>query len=694
MLEIDKKGNSHDIYNHLEDMPQPRNESINIEDPGSQRKEHIPYIIHDDYPEITIKALILGSILSVLLGAANIYLGLLVGLTVSASIPASVISMAILYLFPNPNILENNIVQTAASAGESLAAGVIFTLPGLAILQQNNSASSDGWTTFLGVNYAYTTFLAMFGGFLGIAFSIPIRRAIITEIVPPLKFPEGVATAEVLKSGQEHGNKVFSLVTGATIGILVSLGEALKLWSPSTAGGVWLYDNRYPSQFVFNVKAALVGVGYIVGPNIGTVLFIGTILQNILIIPLSALINERPPFIPTCTNSTCTSSKDLVNSEFEQTRFIGVGMMVVGALWSLIIIRQPLYTAVKYGLREFKEGIMKKNFSLIKETKRYERDLPFYIVCGVIVVSLVPLWIIFSSYNSRWGYNIILTLVIAIVAFIFSAVAAYMAGLVGSSNNPVSGVTICSCLILSALILAFFGSEDRRGPPTAIMMSCAVACACAISSDNIQDLKSGHILGATPWKQEFIMFVGVFVASIVIAPILELLNTAYVIGSEELDAPQAKIIASIPIGITTGNLPWVYIGVGVGLAVVIIIIDIVLERYNCAFKLPVLAFAVSMYLPMSVITPIFFGGLIHLFTKTTSNDASSDGILFSAGLVAGDSLFSIILAIPVVATSNSSVMAIVAEGNQVQWPIVFPILVLFGSLSYYASKKSCSHGQQ
>eukprot|EP00127_Corallochytrium_limacisporum_P007479 Clim_evm1s253 gene=Clim_evmTU1s253 len=654
-----------------------------------------PHVTHDDYPEITIRAIVLSAFLSVVLGAANVYLGLLVGMTVSASIPASVISMACLRFFKDSNILENNIVQTAASAGEAIAAGVIFTLPGLVIMNNKRDEGEavfegvEGWDSFMGSNYFYTTFLSMFGGLLGIAWSVPLRRALIVDLKPPLKFPEGVATAQVLKSGEEGGDSVKAVVAGGGIGAGLSLLESMGMWNPSVDFG-WFYENMHPSYFSFEVKPALLGVGYIIGPKIASVLFLGSIVNFWIIIPVSSALNGR--WNEDEWDVDTMGEFNVANTamtEFGDTKYIGVGMMLIGGVWSLISIRKALWQAMTAGVQQFKAAFSKKgrtpDFTDRDESmlvERYERDLPFTIVGGTILATTAILYVMFSFFSNEWGYCLPLALVVAVLSFLFSAVAAYMAGLVGSSNNPVSGVAICSSLILSGLILAFFGSDDPLGPPTAVMMCSAVACACVISSDNMQDLKCGHLLGATPWKQEIIMAVGVISTSFVIAPILELLDQAYTIGGPDLIAPQATVIATIPSGLLSGSLQWDYIGFGIGLGVVIIMIDKFLEYKESSFRLPVLAFAISAYLPMGYLSPIFVGSLIHLFAHTNPDDQASEGILYSAGLVAGDSIFGILLAVPVIVTSDADVLEVVSD--PVKWFWVLPLALLIGTMYHFA----------
>lgn len=651
--------------------------------------QFVPYVTHNNFKEITLRGTILSIVLAVVLGAANVYLGLLVGLTVSASIPASVMSMAALRCFKDSNILENNIVQTAASAGEALAAAAIFTLPGLVIMNTERDLGNptfqgvQGWDTFLGSNYAYVTFLTFFGGCLGIAYSIPLRRALLIEIEPPLKFPEGVATAQVLRSGEKGGKAVYAVGAGTLLGTTTKLFETLGLYSP-TLGVGWLYKNMYPSYIGLNVSSALFGVGYIVGPNVGIVLFLGSMCQYLIMIPISAVINNRWSESEWDVSSNGEfNGENVAGAEFGEARYAGIGLMVIGGIWSLINLRAALVTSVKFGIRQLRGKQSDANQVSNNDglPARLDQDFPFKLTLAIIGGTIIPLYILFSAFSDSWARCLLMAVVVSVLSFLFASVAAYMAGLVGSSNNPVSGVTISSSLVISALILGLWGADDPIGPPTAVIMCCAVASACAISGDNMQDLKAGYLLGATPWKQELAMILGVTVTSVVIAPILELLNAAYTLGVG-LEAPQASIIATIPVGIINGTLPWAYIGVGAALGAVIIVIDKLLERKGCSFRLPVLAFAVAFYLPCAYLVPIFLGSMLHFLAGTTPDDNASEGVLYCAGLVAGDALFGIISAIPIVASSDGNIMRVV--GYEKSWPALFPLVAILTSITLMA----------
>ncbi len=629
-------------------------------------------------PEITVKAVVLGVLLSIALAGANAYLGLFAGMTVSASIPAAVISMAILRLFRESNILENNIVQTAASAGESLAAGVIFTIPAMIIL--------GAWTEF---NYLETTLIAALGGTMGVLFTIPLRRALIVDT--PLQFPEGVATAEVLKVGETGGAGVKYIVWASLIGAAFKFGDTgLKLW-----GGVFekaRYVGGSIAYFGTNLSPALVGVGYIVGINIAVLIFIGGAMNWIVAIPIVAVMQG----IPAEAANAAEAAGQLWST---QTRYIGVGAMVVGGFWALISVRKSLLRGISAGMeayRRMREG----NAAAVERT---ERDTPMQWVGIALAVSVIPLVALFVFFTNNVGVSLLMAAVMLIAGFLFAAVAAYMAGLVGSSNNPISGVTIATILTSSLLLVVLLGTKSLIGPAAAILIGATVACAAAIAGDNMQDLKAGRLVGATPYKQQIMQLVGVIAAAIVIAPVLTLLLKAYGIGiptaahPNPLAAPQATLMAAVADGVFRGGLPWGMISVGMLVAVGVIILDETLKARESSFRTPVLAVAVGIYLPFELSVAILIGGLIAWAVKRHQKQAAATapadqqaglkhaadtgdrhGLLFAAGAITGEALVGILLAIPIVVASNADVLAFWGDHTDVNYPgIILLVLVLF-----------------
>ncbi|MEO1253724.1 MAG: oligopeptide transporter, OPT family [Bacteroidota bacterium] len=594
-----------------------------------------PYIdSNTSLPEITVKAVLLGALLSVVLSAANAYFGLFAGLTVSASIPAAVISMALLKVFKNSNILENNLVQTAASAGESLAAGVIFTIPALVIMGY--------WEEF---NYFETVTIALCGGVLGVLFTIPLRKALIVE--ENLKFPEGVATAEVLKTGEEGGKAVKYLVWGSLIGGVFKLGDAaLNLWE-----GTWqkasLINGKIYAYFGLNLSPALVAVGYIVGLNISFLVFLGGAISWFIAIPAYISINGGQEGV-----DAVTLGGNVWNS---QIRYLGVGAMVVGGLWALISLAGSLGTAFKAGVDAFKKGGVS-----MKDQIRTELDTPMSWVLIGIGVLTAPIFLIYQSALGDVPITITMTLIMVVAGFLFSAVAGYMAGLVGSSNNPISGVTIATILSASLLLLTLMGTENElAGAAGAILIGAVVCCAAAIAGDNMQDLKAGHILGATPFKQQIMQMVGVIAGALAIPLVLNSLLIAYGMGApteaqpDSLTAPQATLMQSVAQGIFGGGLPWNMVYIGGVIGIVIIIIDQYLKARGSEFRMPVLAVAVGLYLPFELDSSIFVGGVLaHFLSKATKGGRSAEkagnaGLLLASGLITGEALLGIGIAIAI-----------------------------------------------
>ena len=582
--------------------------------------------------EITIKAIFLSVILSIILSAAMAYLGLYAGMTVSASIPAAIVSMGILRLFRNSNILENNIVQTAASAGESLAAGVIFTIPALVIIGYWDSI--DPWEV---------TKIAMMGGILGILFTVPLRRALILKA--KLKFPEGVATAKVLETGHESdpdksANSLKIIGISALIGGIVKLGTkfGFNIWSESIGGATKIGNAIFGMGS--SLSPSLVSVGYIVGRNIGILAFSGGLISWAIGIPIYSYL--EPEYIDSLLKKEKGDVWAVANKVWsEKIRYLGVGAMVVGGIWSIIQLFKPLIESMKLSLKT----LNRDSDSVPLE----ERDLPInYVFIGILIL-LVPICLTYFNVMSSWGAAVILSLTMCIFGFLFSAVAAYMAGVVGSSNNPISGVTIATILFTSLLILTLFGKES--GAAAAILVGAVVCCAAAIGGDNLQDLKTGNIVGATPWKQQIMQVIGVVSAALSLGFILMVLDGAYGIADPDrgtsLKAPQAELMANVAKGVFEGGLEWALIFIGAIIGLLIILVDLNQARRGSDFRVPILAVAIGIYLPIELTFPIFIGGMInHYANKISSQKGRNNGLLMAAGLITGEALMAIFIAIP------------------------------------------------
>lgn len=644
---------------------------------------HKPFISGDTkLPEITVKAVALGIILAVILAGANAYLGLFAGMTVSASIPAAVISMGVLRLFRRSNILENNIVQTCASAGESLAAGVIFTLPALILLGQ--------WAEF---SYFQTALIAGFGGILGVLFTVPLRRALIVE--EPLQFPEGIACAEVLETGEKKGEGVTYVVWSAVFAAVFKFSQTGLRWIAETTETAHYFLGRKGIAYVgSNLSPALVGVGYIVGLNIAVLVFAGGVLNWMIAIPLmSAFGGGAPPGV---------SAASYANQLWaDQTRYLGVGAMIVGGLWALVKMRKSVFSGILSGLAAYRE----KKSGKAPAVSRLDHDMPMQWVLAVIVISIIPLFLLYHFLIGHFALSFAMAVIMVVAGFLFSAVSGYMTGLVGSSNNPISGVTIATILFASLLILFFFGSSGNdKGAAAAILIGAVVACAAAIAGDNLHDLKTGYILGATPWKQQLMLIIGTVTSALVMAPVLNLLLHAYGIGPatalhpESLTAPQATLMAAVSRGVFQGGLPWGIIVAGMVLAVVIIGVDLRLERRGSSFRTPVLAIAIGIYLPFELSVPIFLGGIISYLVRrklTSTLDGPESGqfkareqrgMLISSGLITGEALVGILMAIPIVVAGRSDVLAFLGVHD-----LALPgILLLLGL--FYVIYRCCTAG--
>ncbi|MCF7825154.1 MAG: oligopeptide transporter, OPT family [Candidatus Marinimicrobia bacterium] len=583
-------------------------------------------------PEITIKAVVLGVLLSMILAGANAYLGLFAGMTASASIPAAVISMGVLSLFKKHNILEDNIVQTAASAGESLAAGVIFTIPALLLMGY--------WETF---NYLEIAKIAGVGGLIGVLFTIPLRRALIIEA--KLTYPEGIATAAVLKAGHaksgaaedevQGGLRLLSLASIAAA--LMKLGQqGFSLWHSAIEGATHL--SRSVFGFGMDLSPALISVGYIVGRNISILVFTGGLISWLVAIP-----------IYTAIHGFQGNPMDAANAIWDtEIRYLGVGAMVIGGIWSLIKLFKPLMLGIQASLRAY--STMQDG----EVMKREENDIPIKYVGIALLVLMIPVFMIYNDILPTPELAFLITIIMMIFGFFFSAVAAYMAGVVGSSNNPISGVTVATVLFASLLLLAILGSGSLQGAAAAIMVGAVVCNAAAIGGDNLQDLKTGHLVGATPWKQQVMQIIGVLSAAIVLGLVLDILHTAYTIGSPTLSAPQATLMKAVAEGVFQGNLPWNMVIMGAIIGVIIIALDIRQERIGSDFRIPILAVAVGIYLPISLTTPIFIGGMLaHIGNKMGATDATrKKGLLLAAGMITGEAIMGILVAVPIFITAD------------------------------------------
>ncbi|MEZ5439000.1 MAG: oligopeptide transporter, OPT family [Lysobacteraceae bacterium] len=606
-------------------------------------------------PQLTVRAVLLAIVLAVILAAANAYLGLFAGLTIATAIPAAVVSMGVLRLLGGGSILENNIVQTGASAGSSIAAGVIFTIPALIILGY--------WQDF---RYSWVLAIAGLGGLLGVLFSVPLRRSMIVE--EPLPFPEGKAAAEVLKAGENPGPGLRILAFSAAIGgfLKAAAASGMRLIPDSAAGAGFF--GKYLGYMGTNLSPALLGVGYIVGLNIGIVVVSGGILSWNIAIPLyhALLLDSDPVLAQSIAGAGAEDAAFAIWSA--KIRYLGVGCMLIGAVWTLFSLRKSLISGIKSGLSAARSS---NSSQVVHHT---ERDLPMKWMLMALLLFTLPLLALYQAIVGQWFVSIPMTIIMIVAGFLFVSVSAYLAGLVGSSNNPVSGITIATILFASVVLVFLLGSDSPIGPVAAIMIGAVVCCAAAVGGDNLQDLKAGYLVGATPWKQQLMLGVGAFSCALIMAPVLNLLAQAYGIGAptaehpNALSAPQATLMASVAKGMFGGDLPWTMIAIGGGVGAVIIAIDEWLKARGSSFRVPVLAAAIGIYLPLELMTPIFLGGLLAHFVEKARGLKPGDeeardrihrpGTLFAAGLITGEALMGIAIAIPIVVTERSDVLAL------------------------------------
>lgn len=585
------------------------------------KDEFKPFISADKIvPEMTVTSLILGIILAVVFGAANAYLGLRVGLTVSASIPAAVISMGVIrVILKRDSILENNMVQTIGSAGESVAAGSIFTLPAIFM-----------WAGQYNVNMPSLleiTLIALLGGALGVFFMIPLRQALIVKEHETLPYPEGTACAEVLLAGEEGGSKASIVFAGLGIAALYKfIADGLKLFPSEVHREI---TNFKGAGFGIDVLPALLGVGYICGPKISAIMFGGGVLSWLGFMPLIALFAGETIIFPAEVPIGQMESFDIWSNYI---RYIGAGAVACGGIMSLIKSLPLIVTTFRDAIKVYG----KKDTGDIIRT---EQDLSMKTIGISVALIALAIWLV-----PFIPVNLLGTLVIVVFGFFFATVSSRIVGIVGSSNNPVSGMTIAT-LLITAIVFKATGNTGVDGMIAAIAVGSIIAVIAAIAGDTSQDLKTGYIVGATPKMQQIGQLSGVVASAIAIGFVLYLLNTAWGYGSVQLPAPQATLMKMVVEGVMEGNLPWNLVFIGAAVAVVIELLGI-----------PVLPFAVGMYLPVHVNAAIMVGGVVRfvLDKKKYSKDAEEDekmrkevtnrGLLYTSGMIAGEGLVGILLA--------------------------------------------------
>ena len=624
-----------------------------------------PYIPAEKVtPEITVASIVMGILLAVIFGAANAYLGLRVGMTVSASIPAAVIGMGVIRVIMRKNsILESNIVQTIGSAGESVAAGAIFTLPALFLWAGEGKMAKPDVISI--------TLIALIGGLLGVFFMIPLRNALIVREHATLPYPEGKACAEVLLAGEKGGASATTVFAGMGFAAAFKfIIDGIK----AVPGEIGFRVKGYAGEFGTQIYPAVMSVGYICGPRISSYMFAGGILSWLVLIPLIVLFGDNTVLAPaTKTVSEVFAEGGAGNIWSTYIRYIGAGALAAGGIISLIKSLPLIITTFRDSLKSM--GGARGS------SERTERDISMKIVLAVIAVLTLLVWLVPAIPVSLLG-----AVIVVVFGFFFATVSSRMVGLVGSSNNPVSGMAIAT-LLLATLILKITGTTGAEGMVAAISIGSIICIVAAISGDTSQDLKTGFLLGATPWKQQVGEVFGVVASSLAIGGTLYLLDSAWGFGSAELGAPQATLMKMITEGVMDGNLPWGLVFVGVFIAVLVEIIGI-----------PVLPFAIGVYLPVHLNACIMVGGLVRLWfdkmkkAESEKSEIVNDGILYCSGMIAGEGLVGILMAvlaiIPIGSKSIAELIDISGYINLPEWTVNILSLAVFALIIFTLLKFS------
>jgi putative OPT family oligopeptide transporter len=567
-----------------------------------------PYVdAHSKIKEFSFKAVVLGVLLGLLFGVGNAYLGLKVGTTVSASIPAAVLSMAILRsFFRRVTILENNLVQTIASVGEGLAAGVIFTVPALFLLGEPMSPLR----IFM---------LATLGGILGVLFMIPMRRYIIIKEHGVLPFPEGTACAEILKSGERSGSQALMALIGIAVGAVYKfLSNGIALFRETFS---WKIASFQKTEFSLDATPALLGVGYIIGPRIASIIFAGGAFGWWVLIPLIKMFALSPDAIYPATDAVVQMSADDIWSNY--IRYIGAGAVATGGILSLFNIAPLIWKTIHHGVKELFQSPSSES------VLRTDKDISLkWLILGSVAI-ILTLWL-----SPGLPMNLLTILLLIVLGFFFVAVTSLTVGIVGSTSNPVSGMTITT-LLITCLIFVALGWTERLYLIAALTMAIVANVAICLAATTSQDLKTGYIVGATPRSQQIAEIIGVILPALAISGTIYLLNSTFGFGTKDLPAPQGTMMALIAKGVIEGNIPFTLVTIGAVSALILALL-----------KIPILPFAVGLYLPLSLSTPIMLGGVVSYWVKKRgdSEEVFERGVLTCSGLVAGDACMGVIIA--------------------------------------------------
>jgi len=648
-------------------------------------EENIPYIKgRISLPEVTVKAVVIGIILAIIFTMSSLYIGLKFARTVAASIPAALLSLMIFKAFKKTNILENVVVQTIASAGENVAAMAAFCVTAIVL--------SGYWQEF---KYLETMLILGLGGILGVFMSIPLRNIMIVKEKMP--YPEGVAVAEILISGGSKGYATKLLLQGSFISALITLAQSgFKIGSDFVMYGFRSFGS------VFGVSVALsplsLGAGYIIGVSSGAIMLIGAVVANFIVLPYLGL------------NSSEIVSTEvvplLITLQKQYLRYVAVGVMMIGSLWSVITILPTIKKAVILGISS--------THMVSSPRLRIEKDLPvFWVVTGIFLVSIL-IWIFFycnlSNTNFSFGYKFIIsgffTLAVIIIGFVMSSVASQLVGVLGTTSLPASGLCLTTIILFVSFIspvLAAEGSSpiiDATIIGMTLMFTSVIGSVLILSGDNMQDLKTGYLIGSTPWKQQLVLLIGVIVSVVTTPFVLQTMFEAYGIGdilpcpdmdpAKVLSAPQAMLISSVTKGLLVGQLPWSMVNFGIGIGIIIIIIDLLLSKSFANLRLPIMTFAAGFYLPMGISVAFFFGGLLRYLVSKDKNskDAQENGVMIASGFIAGEAIMGALLSIPFALYKDTNILAIPTGFSSFSQDLIGIIVFVISAWLFWKIAKS------
>lgn len=636
--------------------------------------------------ELTFKSIVIAILLTFIMTAANTFLGLKVGTTISASIPAAIMSMGILRFFKNHNVYEINMAQTAAATGEALASGMIFSLPALLLIHY--------WNVF---NFWESSSIALIGGILGVLFATPLRRVLLND--KSLKFPEGTAIGNILKITQDKTLSLQHLLIGSILGAVIAFLEGgLKILSSGIH--YWTKLSQTVVGTGLGFSPALIGAGFIVGPGVAISVLIGVIIGWMVLVPALAPMNAHA--------LSELSAQALATDVWRtQVRFAGLGVLLVAGIWTLITLLKPILQGVAASYH----SIQFAREHGYDKLPRHEQDIPIHWALGVVILMILPILftLLYATDVTTWmtahlgqlGIATFTTAYILFAGFIFASICGYLVGMVGASASPISAMGLAAILIYSMVIFAVlkFSGFDIDGntlslSALAIVVVGFITCIGAITNDTMQDLKAGQMINATPWKQQLVMFIGVAVAAYSTPWVMDLLYSAYGIGdrlprpdmdiNQSLAAPQAQLMAAIAQGVFMQNLSWIYIEIGAAIAVLGIIVDKMIRRYG--LSLPTLGLGLGVYLPIETSTALVLGGIIAWAVSKRVPDNEHDGIMLASGLVTGAALMGVALAIPFVIFQNTDALRVMPVS--LMWLSQALGLLTTAGLCYFLYRKS------